>query len=84
MNRYYIQHGDLALLEALQAPVNLLDNFVRYEYIRLLEQLDEHVEQLEERLAAHTSLIDKVRADAPRVARKLRSMVRRFGGRRAS
>jgi FkbM family methyltransferase len=37
INRYYVRGEDRSLLAAFAAPVNILDNYVRYEYVRLLE-----------------------------------------------
>jgi len=97
LNRFYVRAEDQAILEAFRAPVNILDNFVPYEYVRLMDDyvrlignhvqsLGDHVRSIEElnrKLAIKTSLIDALRADAPRVARKLRAVVGRLGGRRA-
>ena len=76
LNRYYVRAEDEALLDAFRTPVNALDNFVPYEYVRLLHDLAE-------RAAVKPSLIDMLRHDAPRVARKLRRAAGQLG-RRAS
>ncbi len=72
LNRFYVRGEDEALIPALATTVNVLDNFVPYEYVRLIRDL-----------SARRSLIDTLRRDGPRVARKLRSAVRRLTGRRA-
>ncbi len=77
INRFYVRSEDEALLPSFRSPVNILDNFVPYEYLRLIDQLTEQA-------ALKPSLIDALRLDAPRVARKLRTLVRRLGNRRAS
>ena len=76
LNRFYVRVEDEALLPTFQATVNVLDNFVPYEYLRLVDQLVRDA-------AIKRSLIDTIRHDAPRLARKFRSMFRRLGNRRA-
>ena len=74
LNRFYVRSEDRALLECFHAPVNILDNFVPYEYLQIINDLSGQVE-------ARRSLIDQLRHDAPRVARKLRRVVNRLGRR---
>lgn len=74
LNRFYVRDEDRDLLPAFEAPVNVLDNFVPHEYVRIIDRLGREV-------AARRSLIDKLRHDAPRVARKVRDVVGRFGRR---
>lgn len=74
LNRFYVRAEDEALLPAFGTIANVLDNFVPYEYYRLIEDLAN-------RTGARTpppSLIDAIRRDAPRVARRIRSAVRRL------
>ena len=76
LNRFYVRAEDRHLLEAFRAPVNVLDNFIAYEYARIIDELGHQA-------AARRSLIDTIRHDGPRVARKLRRAVGRLR-RRAS
>ncbi len=66
LNRFYVRAEDPHLLPAFATAVNVLDNFVPYEYLRLIRGLARDLER-------KPSLIDSIRHDAPRVARKLRS-----------
>lgn len=74
LNRFYVRAEDAGLMEAFRAPVNVLDNFIPHEYVRLLEDV-------ERQAASRASLIDSFRRDAPRVARKLRRVMGRLGRR---
>ena len=74
LNRFYVRAEDRPLLESFRAPVNVLDNFAPYEYVRLLDDLSRRAE-------VKSSLIESIRHDAPRVARKLRGAIRRLGRR---
>lgn len=74
LNRFYVRAEDEHLLPAFATQANVLDNFVPYEYVRLLEGLDGRPAAP----ANPPSFIDAFRRDAPRVARRLRSAVRRF------
>jgi FkbM family methyltransferase len=38
VNRFYVRAEDRDLLPRFAAPVNVLDNYIPYEYVRLLEQ----------------------------------------------
>ena len=80
LNRFYVRGEDEALLPHFAAPVSVLDNFVPYEYVRLIEEV---TRQPITRMLNKASLIDAIRADAPRVARKIRSVARRLAGRQA-
>jgi FkbM family methyltransferase len=37
INRYYVRDEDRPMIERLATPVNVLDNYVPYEYVRLFE-----------------------------------------------
>ena len=84
LNRFYVRAEDAALLTSFQSTANALDNFVPYELVRLIRQLEEDVRGLKQDLAVKTSLIEKLKVDAPRVARRLRLMAERLGLRNAS
>ncbi len=75
INRFYVRVEDEALLPSFRSTVNVLDNFVPYEYVRLVDQLVQEA-------SIRSSFIDTIRTDIPRVARKFRSVVRRLRSRR--
>ena len=77
INRFYVRREDEALLGPLKATVNILDNFVPYEYVRLIDQLNEQA-------AAKRSFLDAMRRDGRRIARRLRKVAGRLAGRRAA
>ena len=77
LNRFYVRREDEALLGPLKSTVNVLDNFVPYEYVRLIDQLGEQA-------AAKRSFLDAMRRDGRRIARRLRKVARRLAGRRAA
>jgi len=77
INRFYVRREDEALLGPLKATVNILDNFVPYEYVRLIDQLNEQA-------AAKRSFLDAMRRDGRRIARRLRKVAGRLAGRLAA
>lgn len=91
LNRYYVRAEEPALLEPLRAPVNVLDNFVSYEVLRVIHGLEREttintaslhaLRVLADRPPPRSSLIDALRNDGPRVALKLRRMIQSVGRR---
>ena len=73
LNRFYVRAEDPDLLPAFASTVNVLDNFVPYEYVRLIEGMAHDLHR-------KWSLIGALRHDGPRVARRLRAVMARFKG----
>ncbi len=71
LNRFYVRAEDAGLMPAFSATANVLDNFIPFEYLRLIRGMALDLER-------KPSLIDSIRHDAPRIARKLRSAVGRL------
>lgn len=78
INRYYVRAEDRALLPALAAPVNILDNFVPYEYLRLLCPVPE-AEELGPTVVAVARRLKGIARRNPRVAKVVRRILRRVG-----
>ena len=77
LNNFYVRAEEPELLPAFAATVNILDNYIPYEYLRMIQILNHEA-------GRKFSFINAIRHDAPRVVRKVRSMVGRLaGGRRA-
>ncbi len=70
LNRFYVRDEDAGLIPSFATTVNVLDNFVPYEYVRLIEGLSKR-----------RTLIEDLRRHAPPFARKIRSAVRRLARR---
>jgi len=70
--------------EGFEKQVRFGMDFGRWRpWVRLIDDHVRSIEELNRKLAIKPSLIDALRADAPRVARKLRAVVGRLGRRRA-
>ena len=76
LNNFYVRGEEPELLPAFAATANILDNYIPYEYLRMIQIL-EHA------ASRKFSFINAIRHDTPRVARKLRSLVGRMSGRKA-
>jgi FkbM family methyltransferase len=70
LNRFYVRSEDSQLLPAFAATANALDNFIPYEYVRLLQEIADRGE------SRKFTVIDALRNDARRVAHRLRTAVR--------
>lgn len=73
INRYYVRAEESELLPAFAAPVNVLDNAVAYDYVRIIEELH----ALGELSPTERALLQRVRAFA-RLHPRLRSLARRL------
>ncbi len=75
INRFYVRAEDEALLPAFATTINVLDNFVPYEYLRLLREQPGRAE------AGGPRTIDGLRNDARRAVRRLRAAARGLASR---
>ncbi len=78
INRFYVRSEDRDLIPALAAPVNASDNVVSFEYMKLI---GEHIELIEQHRHQIALLHDQYRNLGPKsvaVARKLRDMSERY------
>ena len=87
LNRYYLRLKDQHLAVRLEAPANVLDDFVRYEDLCALEGLRHQLaesraeaERLRAEVAALRGVLAEVGPTALRVARRLHLASRRFPG----
>ena len=73
LNNFYVRAEEPELLPAFASTVNVLDNYIPYEYLRMIEILNYEA-------GRKFSFINAIRHDGPRVARKVRSVARRLAG----
>jgi len=75
LNRYYVREEDAeAWLPKLEAPVNILDDFERYEHRCALETLARELDETRLRLSAY----EEIGATALSVARRVRGLAQRW------
>ena len=75
LNNFYVRGEEPELLPAFATTANVLDNYIPYEYLRMIQILSHEA-------GRKFSFINAIRHDAPRLARKVRSMVGRLAARR--
>lgn len=64
LNRYFVRAEEPALLEPLRAPVNILDNFISHEVLRLILGMERNTKLWGESLATLHNLTDRLGRDA--------------------
>lgn len=64
LNRYFVRAEEPALLEPLRAPVNVLDNFVSHEVLRLIHAVERDTQVLGDSMATLHDLTDRLGRDA--------------------
>lgn len=80
LNLYYVRGEDLSLLPAFAAPVNTLDSFIPYEYLRLLEiQEGGRWEQFGPVTLAVARRLRAMSVRSPRLAAAVKRAIRRVG-----
>ncbi len=63
LNRYYLRQEDAHLAPALATPVNVTDDYVPYEYIKPLQDLNWALDATQRSLAAARAVNSALRAD---------------------
>ncbi len=74
LNRYYLRSEDAEFLPKLVAPVNILDQFTRYEDSKAFESLQEELEALRDQIAQQGDLGPL----SLELARRIQGFSRRF------
>ena len=80
VNRYYVRSEDADLLPAFDAPVNVSDNYVIYNYIRAINELQDKLQDLAGLGPVSLGVARRLRALSarhPRLARLAKRVIRR-------
>ena len=75
LNNFYVRAEEPELLPTFASTVNVLDNYIPYEYLRMIKILDNEASR-------RFSLINAIRHDVPRLASKVQSIGSRLASHR--